>query len=201
MKTFGGLLLFLAAVMLLASDAGASGCLARARVVQRRAVVVHQQRAVVAVRQVAVAAVFVPVAALLQPPGYSATYGGPDQSGDLLRELQALRAEIEALKRARVPDQPGVEPIAPPKGEAGAALAPVAFAACAACHTEGRVKGGLALIDRNGNAAPLTAEQRLEVLRRIDLDVTDSEHMPPKAELPEESLAGITAAVLQRKGK
>lgn len=65
---------------------------------------------------------------------------------------------------------------------AGASL-PAAFArSCIQCHQAGKSpKGGLILVDSTGKRmAPLTCEQRLELLRRVNLPDNNPLSMPPR---------------------
>lgn len=69
----------------------------------------------------------------------------------------------------------------PATAAAKGAIPAVYVRSCAACHQAGaNPKGGLALVDASGKKlANLTPEDRLEVLRRINLPPEDPQVMPP----------------------
>lgn len=143
-------------------------------IIRNRAAVVQTAAAVVATPAVIV-------------PAYGASYDASAIEVQKLKEqLAAHEARLATLESAlRVtqlappapkPDTPPVKPIA------GTSTLPAAVSrSCVKCHQAGKAKGGLALVDATGwKLATLTCEQRLEVLRRINLPDNDPAVMPPK---------------------
>src|SRR5262245_56574767 len=107
-------------------------------------------------------AVAVPVPVAVQVPVYSAVYGGPPQLGpvgppppaapdcnQLMREVQQLRAEVQALRGggAGPGAAPGPEKQAAPLG--GLAV----LNRCAQCHSGEAPKGGFKMFSSPGQLA------------------------------------------------
>ena len=165
-------------------------CLVRHRRFPQAAVVVAQSAAV--------------VAPVVQVPAYGATYDDQAATANLLRDLHKRIADLEAraaqLETARdnlsqrlaviegkhgIATPPPVMPKADekPKPQAKPAARtdgklPVLVArSCVHCHTGAKAAGGL-LLDSAEALAKLTAEQRLDMIRRINLETTDKDVMP-----------------------
>lgn len=176
------------AFAILAASAGivAASCGHR-RVVVREAVAV--------VTPVAVAT-FVPVAVASYGAGYA-----PQVQADpaLLAEVKALRAEVAAAaqKKQTQDDAPpvvGAPPAAPGHLQ-------VYQAKCSTCHDAStKNKGGGLVLTIGNQLAALTAEQSLEVLRRVDLPKGDPERMPRGgADLSDEEFSRLLAGVTRRR--
>lgn len=161
------------------------------------------------VRSRAVAAAAVVAPAVVTPavtvlPAYGASYDNSAvELAKVKEQLAAAEARLALLESARdthnarlavLEARSGVAPQTPataptmPKTDAKAAPAaipglPAAMArSCVQCHQAGRnPKGGLALVDASGKGmVPLTCEQRLEVLRRVNLADDSPDVMPPR---------------------
>jgi mono/diheme cytochrome c family protein len=153
---------------LLATFAGAQ-CIVRNRIVAAQAAVVAAPAVVV--------------------PAYGAAYDASAVEVQKIKEqLAAYEARLATLEKALrlTAGAPTEKPFqdAPPKDDAPKAggLPGAVSRSCVKCHQAGKApKGGLALVDATGwKLATLSCEQRLEVLRRINLEASDPAVMPPK---------------------
>lgn len=101
------------------------------------------------------------------------------------RDVHLARLAILEAKLGVAPAPPIAEPKKPEDGQVKATpddLPTVVSRSCVQCHQEGRnPKGNFILVDASGkHLTSLTCEQRLDVLRRINLEETDPDVMPPK---------------------
>lgn len=188
MTAFRCLLIFLA--LTLAGVAVAGQCVVRSRA------------AVVSTNVVAATAAVVATPLVATVPAYGAAYdASATEIPGLKEKLAAHEARLklvedsrdQALRRLAVIEAKlglPLPPVTPPRAEGPAAAQqaaadglPAAVArGCVQCHKAGaNPKGGFALVDATGKSLlALTCEQRLDVLRRINLQETDPEVMPPK---------------------
>lgn len=162
-----------------------------------RRVVVHD--AVAVVTPVAVAT-FVPVAVA----SYGVSYSPQQDQSALLAEVKALRAEVAAAQKQKPAAPVTPQDDAPPVVGAPAA-APghleVYRNRCSACHDAStKNKGGGLVLTIGNQLAALTAEQSLEVLRRVDLPKGDPERMPRGgADLTDEEFSRLLVGVTRRR--
>lgn len=168
-----------------------------------RRVVVKEAVVAAVVTPVAVAT-FVPVAVASYGAGY-APQAAVQSDPALIAEVKALRAEIAAQKQtAPRPTPAAPQDDAPPVVGAPAA-APghleVYRNRCSTCHDAStKNKGGGLVLTIGNQLAALTAEQSLEVLRRVDLPKGDPERMPRGgADLSDEEFSRLLAGVTRRR--
>ena len=180
-------------------------CVVRRRVALRSAAVGYRQAAAL------VAVEAVPVAVPVFVPTYTASYYG-DSTQELVQKVARLEAQVELLTRLRQAPAPAPAQAAPKMPAAPqekddeaeapadpAALARVPLARCAACHDAGtKTKGGGFVLVSKGALAPLSADQRLEVLRRVNLPAGEAEHMPRGGDLSDAEFAELMAVLVQR---
>lgn len=132
--------------------------------------------------QPVLAATFVPVPLVV--PSYSVGYAAPAAAADAA-ELQRLRQEIEALKRARAP-APQPQTL---KSVSAGALA-LFRSKCAACHERAIAKakgGGFVLLEGN-QLARLSDRQARKVGTRVYAGT-----MPPRQRASDEEVAAVMA--------